>query len=361
MTLSVIISLYLWFKRSRTSRKKDLCYYRVGDDMDFSRKNSYPLMPIMSDISKENNYFLKENCETFDFLIFETLNDVDNNMCKIPAKLNGINFIYGVCGSDLMSSKSMLAIILRGEGYEDIIPKTYVVPDDMQKFKDEYVDNGIAYILKKNIQRQEGVKIFADYEEILKNANNYVVIQQLLQDPFIVGGRKVNMRVYMLVHVDKNAKCTMYIYDDGFMYYTPGKWSPGSILAEDNITTGYIDRQVYVENPLTIQDFGKHVGPQLFDVFWKNLIETMTKVRKAYSNRLSLLNKQHRSNCFLVYGIDIAPNKDLKCQIMEVNKGPDLTYKDERDKNVKYNMMKSALSIVGVLPYKGDDSKFIRI
>ena len=39
------------------------------------------------------------------------------------------------------------------------------------------------------------------------------------------------------------------------MYYTPKFFQPNSIDKDRNITTGYIDRQVYVENPLTTQDF----------------------------------------------------------------------------------------------------------
>ena len=52
----------------------------------------------------------------------------------------------------------------------------------------------------------------------------------------------------------------MYVYNDGFMYYTPRIWKPKSRNLNEIITTGYIDRQVYVDNPLTIKDFGLFIG-----------------------------------------------------------------------------------------------------
>ena len=51
----------------------------------------------------------------------------------------------------------------------------------------------------------------------------------------------------------------------------------------------------------------------------------------------------------MILGCDVAVNKNLECKIMEINKGPDLTYKDERDKTVKYNLVKDTLDIIGLI------------
>jgi hypothetical protein len=53
--------------------------------------------------------------------------------------------------------------------------------------------------MKKNIQRQEGLKISKDKNEILNcYKDGYAVVQELLQDPYLINGRKINLRVYCL-------------------------------------------------------------------------------------------------------------------------------------------------------------------
>ncbi len=52
---------------------------------------------------------------------------------------------------------------------------------------------------------------------------------------------------------------------------------------------------------------------------------------------------------FQLYGADIAINEHLKPMIMEINKGPDLTAKDSRDKILKETMCKDILKSVGLI------------
>ena len=62
---------------------------------------------------------------------------------------------------------------------------------------------------------------------------------------------------------------------------------------------------------------------------------------------------------FQLYGVDVAIDSELRPQIMEINKGPDLTAKDERDKRLKINMCKDMLKSVGLV--KNDNNNFINI
>ena len=41
------------------------------------------------------------------------------------------------------------------------------------------------------------------------------------------------------------------------MYYTPELFEKNSSDLKKNITTGYIDRQIYIDNPLTHMDWRK--------------------------------------------------------------------------------------------------------
>ena len=48
-------------------------------------------------------------------------------------------------------------------------------------------------------------------------------------------------------------------------------------------------------------------------------------------------------------GCDIAPDNELKVKVLEINKGPDVMYKDERDKKVKYNLVLDMFEKIGII------------
>ena len=83
--------------------------------------------------------------------------------------------------------------------------------------------------------------------------------------------------------------------------------------------------------------------------------------KNTYTPIIQKENKNH-SVGFLIYGVDLAPDVNLNSKIMEINKGPDLSYKDERDMGVKYNMMEQACILAGLLKTKKPYlSTFIKI
>ena len=194
------------------------------------------------EIDKEINEFKPEENPNAKFFIIK---DADQLIGKDLLWFNLVNY-YGIYKAST------------------IMPMSYILNhnDDMIRFKHDYNKDNL-YILKKNIQRQEGLKITNNLNEILKGKDeNYVVVQNLLQDPYIItdnlndkqNNRKINLRFYILV-ICNNNDMDIYIHDNGFMYYTPESFVKGSMDVSSNITTGYIDRQVYNVNPLTQQDF----------------------------------------------------------------------------------------------------------
>jgi len=52
---------------------------------------------------------------------------------------------------------------------------------------------------------------------------------------------------------------------------------------------------------------------------------------------------------FQLFGVDVGVNDDLCPIIMEINKGPDLGAKDERDSNLKHGLVKDTLKIIGAV------------
>jgi hypothetical protein len=103
-----------------------------------------------------------------------------------------------------------------------------------------------------------------------------------------------------------------------------------------------------VKNPLTHQDLEAFLGVESYAILHRNILGLAKTIKDAYSDHFYQHNSKFHTTNFLIYGMDVAPDSTLKCKIMEVNKGPDLSYKDERDKAVKLHMVHEALGLAGL-------------
>jgi hypothetical protein len=251
-----------------------------------------------------------------------------------------------------------------GNNVTKYLPKSYLPYDNnsMKEFMNDFKE-GKLYIMKKNMQRQEGIVISSNLNEITTKIKekdaNFAIIQELLQNPYLVNGRKINLRVYVLL-VIKNNEYSIYVYDDGFMYYTPKMFVKNSTDIDTNITTGYIDRKVYEENPLTHGDFKKFLGEQKSQIIFQNIRNLIKDILEPYRKLLVSTQSFPNSTQFQIFGADVAVNEDMTSTIMEINKGPDLTPKDARDGELKKKLMDDAFSIINII--KGDgNNKFIKV
>jgi len=158
----------------------------------------------------------------------------------------------------------------------------------------------------------------------------------------------------------------MWAHRNGFMYYTPDMFRPDSIDQRRNVTTGYIDRRVYDINPLTLDDFRHYLDDmnrrisntenileqrhQLSHIAFNNVYNMLALVRRAMDNKIC-----SQQNGYQLFGADVAIDDQLKAQLMEINKQPDLTAKDDRDKKVKKMVLTDMLAVLGVIDAKNHD------
>lgn len=263
-----------------------------------------------------------------------------------------------------------------------MMPNSYILYDksDIDRFTKEHDDKKI-YIMKKNIQRQEGLKITKDKNEILDGFKNggYVIVQELLQNPYTISKRKTNMRFYILV-VCKENDMNVFVYKDGFMYYTKDEFTIGSIDEGPNITTGYIDRSVYETNPLTHSDLKvylddpnrelsqieksiKNQGLKISEIYFNRIYHLIRQIFTAVYGQLTKSNKFDKTNTmFQLFGADIAVDNKLNPTIMEINKGPDLGAKDQRDLELKKGVVRNMLKVIGTLQSNScNDTMYLKV
>ena len=336
---------------------------------------------VMSDTIKneliKNN--LNESSDNWNLYFPCTYDNINKEISEMPKIDGGKYFIIENC--DLMIAKQLLwQNILSYYGFDkaiSLLPNSYVLQssDDLKRLTNDF-DGTKIYIMKKNVQRQEGLKITNDLVTILNGyQSGYILAQELLQDPYIISGRKTNMRFYVLVLCLKN-KIYAFVYNDGFMYYTKDLSVKNSTEDGPNITTGYIDRQVYIDNPLTHHDLVKYLD----DPDRINLTETEIILRrqyvslsKVYFHRIYIALKDifmayvgkicngkkfnnNKQLSFQLFGVDVGMSDTYKPKIMEINKGPDLSSKDERDGKIKSGVVNNMFKIIGLLPDDGQNN-----
>lgn len=340
----------------------------------------YMMTETLRNVLSNNNF---EETKDDDYVIYFpcTYNKIDNEL-KTASDNNNRDQdsrFFIIKNADQLTGKSYIwqnLVTKYGRDYaKTLMPLTYVLNNKYDKkiLENEYDEDKI-YILKKNIQRQQGLKITNKKDDILKD-DEYIIAQELLQDSFLINKRKINMRIYLLI-VCQNGEILAYAHRDGFMYYTKIPFQKGSLNPDCHITTGYIDRKVYEENPLTLQDFRDYLdnyereltdkevniisaNMKVSEYVFNNIYKLLNKVVKSVENNVCIGSSELSDNyTFQLFGVDVSLNNNLHPHIMEINKGPDLGAKDERDSNVKHGVVKDILS---VLKITNDKHNFVKI
>ncbi len=297
--------------------------------------------------------------------------------------------VFIIDGANEITAKNyMWKNMLNHHGFRKVLslaPNTYLLygqqkTSDIERLKKDHYD-GKMYIMKKNIQRQNGIKITDNISEIINNHEKYILVQELVQNSFLVNGYKINLRVYVVVICHKN-QTNVYMFNNGFMYYTKRKFVKGLRDSENHITTGYVERDVYYKNPLTHDDFKRYLdmnsgeryhqtnnpkiltlnessirsqGLKVSDIVFNRIEKLLADVFISFKgyicNKVSSDGKDlHIYNDYSVqiFGADVAIDDQLQPMIIEVNKGPDLSPKDDRDGVVKRKMMNDVLEKIGM-------------
>lgn len=383
LILLIIILIICYYERSL------ICANQKLEIELFENYNSscgtYP--ELLEKAMKERN--MVENKKDYGLYIPCSYDNCEKDILAFESVKSGKK-IFFIDGCDWIASKMALWDLLKeyyGNSANKYMPESFLLDkkSDLQKFSIQFYKNikknpKQMYVLKNYAQRQEGLKLTRDHDEIMKGIKDgWYLAQEYKYDPYIIDKRKINFRYYLLV-VCKNNIIEAYIHKDGFLYYTPDFYDADDMAFNKHITTGYIDRAIYEKNPLTLEDFRRHLDSKEceHDIFkeisltgtaksyrqqWDYSAENlMNKVMEAISKKICKNKKLDNHVRFQLFGCDLAPTSNLEASLMEINKGPDLEAKDDRDRAVKLKVQKDIFTIVD--PNENDsiaNTRFIKI
>nr|CAH8870672.1 unnamed protein product [Trichobilharzia regenti] len=259
--------------------------------------------------------------------------------------------------------------------YLDFIPVTYMLPQDYNLFAEEFKRNPSSTWIMKPSGRARGVGIFLINKlSQLKRwsregksnfggttptcGKDSYVISKYIDNPLLIGGKKFDLRLYVLVTTFRPLKA--YIYKLGFCRFCTVRYN-SDVNELDNmfvhLTNVSIQKHGVHYNSIhggkwTTENFrlwlegtkGKPVADKLFDEIHWIVVHSL----KAVAN--VLINDRH---CFECYGYDIIIDDNFKAWLVEVNASPSLSATTASDRILKYKLVNDVVNIVipnGAIP-----------
>lgn len=260
----------------------------------------------------------------------------------------------------------------------EAMPVTFELPSDYRMFVEEYhKQRGAIWIVKPAARSQgKGIFLFRKLKDLIEwksretkpqqpgTPTETFVVQRYIDNPYLVAGRKFDLRIYVLVTSFHPLK--VWLAREGFARLCSRLFDLKNI--EDNrvhLTNMAIQLKARhnVENvPLIESQNGK------WDDIWdgckwalcklkdylivehgrevvENLMQRITGVIMASLLAVQPAMMQDR-NCFELYGYDVLLSDDLRPWLLEVNASPALTGTDDEDHRLKFDLIDDVLNVL---------------
>lgn len=291
----------------------------------------------------------------------------DHSRLLDTQKLNHFPRHYELTRKDLMvknlkRAKKMLEKEGRACDY-DFFPQTYVLPLEHGIFVEEFRRNpGITWIMKP-CGRAQGRGIFlldklsqvSGWRKQLddKDKPETYVVSRYLDQPLLLGGRKFDLRIYVLVL--SYVPLVVYLHRGGFCRFSSSRYTLDKANMKNlymHLTNVAIQKKndKYDENtgmkwPISklkqylLSRHGLAATSKLFGDIQLVVTRSLLAVQQVITQD---------KHCFELYGYDILVDEALKPWLIEVNASPSLSTDTVADHHLKWGLVDDALGLVDV-------------
>lgn len=343
----ILVILYYFLSNKNKSNNNKL------NNITYYKSQNYPIVNILKNILSNHKFIRTTELHNCDLYLPNNYTFVEDELKSLTTKNN--NYIFALDGCDLLAGKNNIWELLEKTYGRKItiklMPETWILDNKahIELIKNNYVKNKI-YILKKNIQRKNGILLTNDYNEIIKNIDSdFIVAQNYIKNTLLINNRKLNIRVYLLV-INKNNKIHSYLYKNGKCIYT-NKDYKYSLDMEENITSLNLDNNIYNINPLTLFELHDYLKNKNIDynTIFNKICLNIKYLHHSYKNKIGTLNKFKNNTSFQLFGLDYIITSNLDVLLLEINKGPSMSSINSKDYNLKYKLFQDMFETVGLL------------
>ena len=252
----------------------------------------------------------------------------------------------------------------------DFIPTTYLLPQDYTLFTEEFKRSPRATWIIKPSAKARGVGIFIvnRLSQVKKwakegrttNKDTYLlpnvsretyVISKYIENPLLIGGKKFDLRMYVLVTSYRPLKC--FVYKLGFCRFCTVRYDKNDSeignmfvhLTNVSIQKHAADYNNNHSGKWSIHNFriwlegtrGREVADKLFNEIYWVIYHSLRSVTNVINND---------RHCFECYGYDIIIDDKLKPWLIEINASPSLSSTTQIDRILKYKLINDVLNII---------------
>ncbi|KAJ8315411.1 hypothetical protein KUTeg_007561 [Tegillarca granosa] len=248
---------------------------------------------------------------------------------------------------------------VHGAGVYNFSPIAFNLPNDYTRYVAEYSrlkqqhhdSKTLNWICKPaDLSRGRGIFVFRDISELQYDCT--AVVQRYISNPFLIGGYKFDIRIY--VAVPSFHPLSIYVYQEGIVRFSTEKFDLNSL---NNVFAHLTNTSINKHSPAYTTD-KERIGPgckwtisQLRYYFHQNNIDdNMTWIRIMNIVTLTMLIQAPQvpktRNCFELYGFDILIDENLKPWLLEVNFSPALSIDCQSDVVVKKPMLHDLMDLM---------------
>ncbi|EGT33722.1 hypothetical protein CAEBREN_32149 [Caenorhabditis brenneri] len=249
----------------------------------------------------------------------------------------------------------------RFEGEFDIMPFTYILPNDKPELLKYLEADPSRHVIIKPPASARGTGIAVTRKTKDFSTTAPLVAQHYIERPLTINRAKFDLRLYAYVPTFEPLR--VYIYDQGLVRFASVPYNP----CVASISNKYMHLTNYSINKLAeadgvankpvpkwslhhLWDYFDQTGVdrneiqrQIEDVIIKAFISCEKPIREHMSRFL-----EQEFICYELFGIDIILDEDLKPWLLEVNISPSLHSGTPLDVSVKAPLAKDVLNIAGI-------------
>jgi len=252
----------------------------------------------------------------------------------------------------------------------DFVPLTWTLPGEYAVFADEFkraqlsasASSPAVFIVKPNAKSQgKGIELlhkaaqlkrWAALAKLGSDPRHTYVVSRYIADPLLIGGRKFDLRMYVLV-TRYRPSLKAWVYREGFARFCNVAYdgTAGSLAnSEMHLTNVAIQKHgdTYNEShgnkwsvaslKLYLQATRGHAATsRLFEEIDFIFIHSLRAVAPLMSSD---------KHCFELYGFDLLLDSSLRPWLLEVNASPSLSVTTRPDKLLKTRLIADTLAVV---------------
>ncbi|KAJ3183050.1 Tubulin polyglutamylase ttll4 [Geranomyces variabilis] len=263
------------------------------------------------------------------------------------------------------------------------LPETYVHPRQKTALLRAFPSHALWIVKPPAAARGQGIRVINSTAQLPKKKKHAVIVSRYIAKPYLIGGRKFDLRLY--VAVTSFEPLRIYLYRDGVVRFAGEKYSASSKSIRNryiHLTNYSISRRSKVSAAATAaalfpgaesaeaafllsdprfsttaSKWSLHTLEAYFAALGIDFSPILAQIRDLVTKTIISghtsnasgvrMFSRSRTSCYELFGFDVLLDARLKPWLMEVNISPSLKASCDMDFAIKHELVVDLMNLVG--------------